>query len=47
MILYLELDALTLVYNEPTLRLFLAAVLFFVVVALLVRLVRPCSRGRL
>ncbi len=40
-------DTLTLVYNEPTLRLFLAAVLFFVVVALLVRLVRPCSRGRL
>ncbi len=40
-------DTLTVVYNEPTLRLFLAAVLLFVVVALLVRLIRPCGRGRL
>ncbi len=40
-------DTLTAVYNEPTLRLFLAAALLFAVVALLARLIRPCSRGRL
>jgi len=40
-------DTLTVIYKEPTLRLFLAAVLLFVVVALLARLIRPCGKGRL
>ncbi len=40
-------DTLTIVYNEPMLRLFLAAALLFSVAALLARLVRPCGRGRL
>ncbi len=40
-------DTLSIVYDQPILRFFMAVVLFFGVVALLARLVRPCGRGRL
>ncbi len=39
-------DILTVTYRIPALRFFLAAILFFIVVALLSRLVRQGRKGR-
>ncbi len=38
---------LTVAYNEPALRFFMAAALFFVVVSLLARMIRQGRKGRL